>query len=104
MTEDCWQFNSGHLTLENIFVFSTKNKLYMWPVLRRQSQLIYLADAYEYYYGEHREEGQDLVREYCEIKTHLRVKIEHPKPDPEVEAQQTPLAKVSIPSVFLSGE
>ena len=76
----------------------------MWPVLRRQSQLIYLADAYEYYYGEHREEGQDLVREYCEIKTHLRVKIEHPKPDPEVEAQQTPLAKVSIPSVFLSGE
>ena len=103
MTEDCCQFNSDHLTEENIFVFSTKNKLYMWTVVRL-TVMMYLADAYEYYYGEHREEGQELIREYCEIKTHLRVKIEHPKPDPDVEAQQTPLPKVSIPSVFLSGE
>ena len=63
-----------------------------------------LADSYEYYYGEHREEGQDLIREYCEMKTHLRVRIEHPKPDPELESQQQPLSRVSIPSVFLSGE
>ena len=73
-------------------------------IIQCHTQLIYLVDAYEYYYGEHREEGQELIREYCEIKTHLRVKIEHPKPDPDVEAQQTPLPKVSIPSVFLSGE
>ena len=67
-------------------------------------QYLLIADAYEYYYGEHRAEGQQLIREYCQMKTHLRVRIEHPKPDPDLEAQQHSLPRVSIPSVFLSGE
>ena len=99
MAVQFWTFNIR----KYICVFNEKQTLYILTV-QSQTVLIYLVDAYEYYYGEHREEGQELIREYCEIKTHLRVKIEHPKPDPDVEAQQTPLAKVSIPSVFLSGE
>ena len=109
-------FNDGGLLAVQFWTFKHQ-KIYLcfqlkthsihvdlWTVFRVGTELIYLADAYEYYYGEHREEGQELIREYCEIKTHLRVKIEHPKPDPDVEAQQTSLSKVSIPSVFLSGE
>jgi len=63
-------------------------------------------DAYEYYYGDHREEGHELINQYCEIKTHLKVKIEHPKQDDDKDltTQQKHLSKLSIPSVFLTGE
>ena len=87
MMENCCQSHSGNTTCVSVFQLR--------PVL---------ADAFEYYYGDHRAEGQDLIREYCQMKTHLRVRIEHPKPDPELEAHQQTLSRVSIPSVFLSGE
>lgn len=77
------------------------------------------ADAYEYYYGDHREEGQELLNTYCSVKAHQRVKVstirtefaaylgvvqvEAPR---QQEATDLPpqLPKVSIPSVFLAGE
>ena len=63
------------------------------------------SDAYEYYYGDHRDEGRELINQYCDMKTHLRVKIEHPKQDdPEQTPQQKQQSKLSIPSVFLTGE
>jgi len=62
-------------------------------------------DAYEYYYGDHREEGHELINQYCDMKTHLKVKIEHPKQDDQEQTQQQKhLSKLSIPSVFLTGE
>ena len=30
-------------------------------------------DAYEFYYSEHREEGVEYLREYCQDKVHLKV-------------------------------
>ena len=60
--------------------------------------------AFEYFYGDHRAEGHDLIRQYCDMKTHLKVKVDHPKADPEKDAniQQTQASRLSIPSVFLS--
>ena len=66
---------------------------------------VLFSDAFEYYYGDHREEGHDLIKTYCEMKTHLRVKVEHPKPDPDKNESNIPppMPKVAIPSVFLGG-
>jgi len=85
-------------------VWPTQDTYRYFPYLDQVDYSEKLMDAYEYYYGEHRAEGQQLIREYCQMKTHLRVRIEHPKPDPDLEAQQHSLPRVSIPSVFLSGE
>ena len=48
--------------------------------------------------------GHDLIRQYAEMSTHLRVKIGHPKADLDHEVNLPPSSRVSIPSVFLSGE
>jgi len=61
------------------------------------------ADAFEYYYGDHRDEGRELINQYCDMKTHLKVKVEHPKHEDQEQPQQQ-LPKISIPSVFLTGE
>ena len=34
-----------------------------------------MVDAYEYYYGDHRCEGEELLREYCKMKTHLKSRL-----------------------------
>lgn len=48
--------------------------------------------------------GHDLIRQYAEMNTHLKVKIGHPKADLDHEVNLPPSSRVSIPSVFLSGE
>jgi len=86
----------------------------VWPTSETHNYFKYLdevsygeklMDAFEYYYGDHREEGHDLIKTYCEMKTHLRVKVEHPKPDPDKNESNIPppMPKVAIPSVFLGG-
>ena len=70
--------------------------------MRTSSHIMFL-DAYEYYYGDHREEGHDLIREYCGSKTHFRVKIDVPHREHEHEISLPPQSRLSIPSVFLSG-
>ena len=67
--------------------------------------LAIFSDAHEYYYGDHREEGHELINQYCDMKTHIKVKIEHPKQDDQEQTQQQKhLPKLSIPSVFLTRE
>ena len=34
---------------------------------------IFVPDAYEYYYADHRGEGVEYVAEYCEEKSHLKI-------------------------------
>jgi len=87
-------------------LWPTSETFEYFPYLQETSYCEKLMDAYEYYYGDHREEGHELINQYCEIKTHLKVKIEHPKQDDDkdVTTQQKHLSKLSIPSVFLTGE
>ena len=70
-------------------------------IMRTSSTMF--SDAYEYYYGDHREEGHDLIREYCGSKTHFRVKIDVPHREHEHEVSLPPQSRLSIPSVFLGG-
>ena len=79
-----------------IFICFAKNAYFIWI------HIMFL-DAYEYYYGDHREEGHDLIREYCGSKTHFRVKIDVPHREHEHEISLPPQSRLSIPSVFLSG-
>ena len=67
-------------TTETFKYFPYFNEVSYAEKLMGESQLILLmaigrlffSDAYEYYYGDHRSEGQELLREYCQMKTHLR--------------------------------
>jgi len=84
-------------------VWPTSETHKYFPYLEEISYGEKIMDAYEYYYGDHREEGHDLIREYCGSKTHFRVKIDVPHREHEHEISLPPQSRLSIPSVFLSG-
>jgi len=111
--EELTPYDVRQLIMMEDEVSQTKSFSKLWPTSETFKYFPYLQevlyceklmDAYEFYYGDHREEGQELVNEYCEMKIHLKVKIEHPKQEEEVVQQQKNLTKLSIPTVFLTGE
>jgi len=86
-------------------VWPTTQTFKYFPYFKQLSYAEKLMDAYEYYYGDHRCEGEELLREYCKMKTHLKVKIvKQHKTERKIDSDSQSTPKVSIPSVFLAGE
>jgi len=111
--EDLTPYDVRQLIMMEDEVAQTKMFTKVWPTPETFKYFQYLTevsygeklmDAFEYFYGEHRTEGHDLIRQYAEMNTHLRVKIGHPKADLDQEVNLPPSSRVSIPSVFLTGE
>jgi len=111
--EDLSPHDVRHLIMMEDEVSQTKVFTKIWPTSETfkyfpyMDQLSYcekLMDAYEYYYGDHRDEGQELINQYTDMKHHLKVRFEPPHKPEEQEQPPQQLSKISIPSVFLTGE